>query len=185
MLDQEDDLRRFERELDIEDLELKMYREDSDVEAEVAVWEVDVYYDDQDIPVEQEDSVNAFFDGYDNPLSADHEESHSTLEPNASPGDDQTYLLAVRMRISQARQSLNLTQEAAADLAHLPVRTYQGLESLSEHRDFNPTLKTLRAVARAVGQTVPDLTREPTQAEIEEIKNQQAARGVPRRVRRA
>jgi DNA-binding XRE family transcriptional regulator len=89
------------------------------------------------------------------------------LEPNASPGDDQTYLLAVRMRISQARRSLNLTQEAAADLAHLPVRTYQGLESLSEHRDFNPTLKTLRAVARAVGQTVPDLTREPTQTEIE------------------
>jgi transcriptional regulator with XRE-family HTH domain len=76
------------------------------------------------------------------------------------------YLKVVRLRLSRARRSKGLTQEAAAEAANLPLRTYQGLESIGDKRPFNPTLTTLMAIAQAVSLTLPELLREPSDEEL-------------------
>jgi transcriptional regulator with XRE-family HTH domain len=75
----------------------------------------------------------------------------------------------MRLRIREARLQLQISQEVIAEVAGLPVRTYQVLEAQSLKRNFNPTIATLRAVARSLNLGITDLTREPTDAEIKRL----------------
>ena len=87
------------------------------------------------------------------------------------PTPDDAYLKVVRMRLGEARRARKMTQEDAADAADLPLRTYQGLESVSSKRPFNPTLRTLRSVASAVGLSVSDLTQDPAPDELKALEH--------------
>ncbi len=99
---------------------------------------------------------------------------------NVANPDSAVYLRVVQMRLSNARRRAGLTQEEAADLAGLPVRTYQGLEGIRDGRNFNPTLLTLRAVAQALKTTIGELSSEPTSEDLDgfkrTIKNKTARR---------
>ncbi len=97
--------------------------------------------------------------------------------------DTNTYLLVIQLRISNARLKYRLTQEQVADLANMPVRSYQGLEGIREGRNFNPTLLTLLAVAKAVSLKLTELIKEPTSDEIqqlEEVLNNRLTRRIPK-----
>jgi transcriptional regulator with XRE-family HTH domain len=80
------------------------------------------------------------------------------------------YLQIVQLRISNARLKYRLTQEQVADLASMPVRSYQGLEGIRDGRNFNPTLLTLRAVAKALGLELSELIKEPSPEEIQQLE---------------
>jgi transcriptional regulator with XRE-family HTH domain len=79
------------------------------------------------------------------------------------------FLRVVRMRLSNARRKIGLTQEEAADRAQLPVRTYQGLEGIRDGRSFNPTLLTL-TVSNAVGIELGKLIEPPTIEDLRELE---------------
>ena len=99
--------------------------------------------------------------------------------------DDQYYRV-VQMRLAVARLRLGLTQEEVADLADLPVRSYQGLEGIRDSRNFNPTLQTLRGVAAALRLHLPDLIAEASTEEVQSVvvaQGNRAARRVSKRTK--
>ncbi len=107
----------------------------------------------------------------------------STLQHNLVSTNKETYLRIVQLRLSNARLAAGLTQEETADLADLPVRTYQGLEGVRDPRSFNPTLLTLRSVARAVNISLCDLTQDPSSEELQTLESTLKNR-IPRRAAR-
>jgi transcriptional regulator with XRE-family HTH domain len=80
---------------------------------------------------------------------------------------------------------LQLSQERAAEAAGLLVRSYQLLEARNSSRGFNPTIKTLRAVARGLGLDVGDLTREASTDEVARLAVNQPNSRVPQKQRSA
>lgn len=49
------------------------------------------------------------------------------------------------------------------------LRTYQRFEAYKSEQVFNPTLRNMMGIADSLATTVSDLTREPTEAELEEL----------------
>ena len=91
---------------------------------------------------------------------------------------DDPYLAVVRARIRSARAAKGLRQEDAANLAGIELRNWQRLENPNPIRKFNPTLETLRAIARALGTTVGDITKEPTAKELAALDDPQQPKRV-------
>ena len=73
------------------------------------------------------------------------------------------------MRIKKRRIECRLRQEDVAEKAEMVLRTYQRFEAYRSEQHFNPTLRNLRAVASALATTVPELTRDLTENEVEEL----------------
>jgi transcriptional regulator with XRE-family HTH domain len=96
---------------------------------------------------------------------------------------DDTYLSVVRYRIREARLAQGLRQEDVADTAGLQLRTYQRFEALKAERgSFNPTLLSIRAIARALGVALDALDAEPSVQELEAVKKAaRRERGRPRK----
>jgi transcriptional regulator with XRE-family HTH domain len=80
------------------------------------------------------------------------------------------FLSVIRIRIKASRVQLKLRQEDAAEQAGIELRNWQRLEAFNPSRKFNPTLETLRAVARVLNTSVSILTEEPTLEELRELK---------------
>ena len=97
---------------------------------------------------------------------------------------DETYLSVVRHRIREARLAQGLRQEDVAEAADLQLRTYQRFEALkAERSSFNPTLVSIRAIARGLGVELEALTVEPSAQELEAVKKAaRRERGRPRKV---
>jgi transcriptional regulator with XRE-family HTH domain len=79
----------------------------------------------------------------------------------------------MRQRIRDARRSRGMTQEEVADLAGLALRHYQRFETLTPvtgERDFNPKIKTLKAICEAVRLPLSKLVDEPTTEELKQVK---------------
>lgn len=83
--------------------------------------------------------------------------------------DEELFLAVLRMRIKKRRIERRLRQEDVAEEANMVLRTYQRYEAYNSEQFFNPTLRNVMAVARALATTVPDLTRELTKEEVEEL----------------
>jgi transcriptional regulator with XRE-family HTH domain len=86
---------------------------------------------------------------------------------------EEAFLIVLRRRVRRARNALGLTQEEVAELADMTLRHYQTFEiteALGEdQREFNPTLKSLRGIAKAVRVSLPSLVAEPTYEELAEV----------------
>ena len=76
------------------------------------------------------------------------------------------FLAVVRARIKAARLARQLRQSDAAELAKMELRNWQRLEGFNPRRKFNPTLETLRVVARVLEVSVGELTATPTPEEL-------------------
>ncbi len=82
--------------------------------------------------------------------------------------------MVLRKRIKRLRNHLDLTQEEAAELANMTLRHYQTFEIdyplKTKDREFNPTLKSLRGIAKALNLPLTLLISEPTEDELRQIK---------------
>jgi transcriptional regulator with XRE-family HTH domain len=80
------------------------------------------------------------------------------------------FLVALRKRIKKNRNALGLTQEKAAELAEMTLRHYQTFEIDyplgSKDREFNPTLKSLRGIAKAFNIPITKLLAAPSDEEL-------------------
>jgi transcriptional regulator with XRE-family HTH domain len=96
---------------------------------------------------------------------------------------DDSYLSVVRNRIREARLAQGLRQEDVAEAAGLQLRTYQRFEALmAERGSFNPTLVSIRAIARSLNVDLETLGAEPSAQEIEAVnKAVGRSRGRPRK----
>ena len=79
------------------------------------------------------------------------------------------FLSVVRLRITQARLKLGLTQEEAAGRCDLSVRGYQALEAVNAKRRFNPGLVTLRRVALGLEIPLPTLVGDVAREELSTV----------------
>ena len=82
------------------------------------------------------------------------------------------FLSVVRLRITQARLRLGLTQEEAAGRCDLSVRGYQALEAISAKRRFNPGLVTLRRLALGLEIPLAGLVAEIARDEVATVRPQ-------------
>jgi transcriptional regulator with XRE-family HTH domain len=96
---------------------------------------------------------------------------------------DEPYFAVLRQRIREARMRLQISQENAAELTGVPLRSYQTLEARGSSRRFNPTIATLRAVARALQIEIGALTREASPAEIKRLAVDTPQKRVPQKKR--
>jgi transcriptional regulator with XRE-family HTH domain len=80
---------------------------------------------------------------------------------------------------------LQISQESAAEMTGVPLRSYQVLEARGSSRRFNPTIATLRAVARALQIEIGALTREASAAEIKRLDVDAPQQRVPQKKRSA
>lgn len=65
--------------------------------------------------------------------------------------DEERFAEAVQGRLRARRLELNLTQDQVARRAHLTTRRYQEFEGAAgPKRRFNPTLRTLFRIAKAL-----------------------------------
>ena len=96
---------------------------------------------------------------------------------------DAQYLAILRLRIREARQQAKRSQEDVAEEAGLPLRSYQVLEARQLKRPFNPTIKTLRTVARALALKIEALTCEGTLEEFTRLAVEEPAKRVPQKKR--
>jgi transcriptional regulator with XRE-family HTH domain len=109
---------------------------------------------------------------------------NSTHHIEMQLSEQDIYLRVIQLRLSNARLKYRLTQEQIATLANMPVRSYQGLEGIRDSRNFNPTLLTLRSVAKAVGLDLSNLIKEPNPEEItllEKVIQNRSARRITKR----
>jgi transcriptional regulator with XRE-family HTH domain len=82
---------------------------------------------------------------------------------------EQEYLRVVRRRIKQAREQAGFTQEEVAERSGLTLRHYQRYEA-QRHPGFAVSLLTLRRIGKVVSKSVVDFVREPSQDELEALK---------------
>lgn len=80
--------------------------------------------------------------------------------------DDELFLAVLQMRIKKRRIERRLRQEDAAEKADMVLRTYQRFEAYKNKEFFNPTLRKIRVIAKALDTTVSELTRELTEEEV-------------------
>jgi len=80
--------------------------------------------------------------------------------------DDDLFLAVLQMRIKKRRIECRLRQEDVAEKADMVLRTYQRFEGYKSKEFFNPTLRKVRAIAKALDTTVSELTRELTEEEV-------------------
>jgi transcriptional regulator with XRE-family HTH domain len=86
---------------------------------------------------------------------------------------EDAYWIVMRRRIRKARNARGMTQEEAAELADMALRHYQRFEiesALIGERDFNPKIKTLKAICEAIKLPLTKLVIEPSADEIQELK---------------
>ena len=81
---------------------------------------------------------------------------------------DADFLRAIRLRIRKARFKKKLSQEEAAELISIPLRTYQILEGERAQRT-NPTLETIMRVSSQLDIPVGKLLALPTDKERVEV----------------
>jgi transcriptional regulator with XRE-family HTH domain len=93
------------------------------------------------------------------------------------------YFDVLRQRIREARTQLQISQETAAEATGIPLRSYQVLEARGAHRRFNPTISTLRAVAKTLKLEIGELTREASAAEVKRLGLDEARPRVPQKKR--
>ena len=82
---------------------------------------------------------------------------------------DDLFLAVLRMRIKKLRIERRLRQEDVAEKAGMVLRTYQRFEAYNSEQPFNPTLRNMMSIADSLATTLSDMTREPTEAELEEL----------------
>jgi transcriptional regulator with XRE-family HTH domain len=93
------------------------------------------------------------------------------------------YFDVLRQRIREARTRLQISQETAAEATGIPLRSYQILEARGSSRRFNPTISTLRAVAKTLKLEIGELTREASAAEVKRLGLDEARSRVPQKKR--
>ena len=76
------------------------------------------------------------------------------------------YKRVVRWRLRRLRLERSLRQDDVAERSGLSLRRYQEFEG--GRGAFNPTLDTLLKLAEALGAHVEELTREPSEEELED-----------------
>jgi transcriptional regulator with XRE-family HTH domain len=85
---------------------------------------------------------------------------------------EERYWIIMRRRIRDARRSRGMTQEEVADLAGMALRHYQRFEigaAMTGERDFNPKIKTLKAICDAIHLPLSKLVAEPTAEELKQV----------------
>jgi transcriptional regulator with XRE-family HTH domain len=93
------------------------------------------------------------------------------------------YFDVLRQRIREARTRLQISQETAAENTGIPLRSYQVLEARGSSRRFNPTIATLRAVAKTLQLEIGELTREASPTEIKRLAMIESQTRVPQKKR--
>ena len=87
------------------------------------------------------------------------------------------FFAVLRMRIRKARLAKGIRQEDLAELAGLQLRSYARFEAVKPDRGrFNPTVRTLRIIAKALDLELPDLMHEPQESELRLLKQGASAR---------
>jgi transcriptional regulator with XRE-family HTH domain len=96
---------------------------------------------------------------------------------------EEAFYIIVRRRIRKARNALGLTQEEVAELVDMTLEHYQTFEivrALQKGKRFNPTLKNLRGIAKAVRTPLSTLIAEPNTDEIKELGSDGTEKRKPR-----
>jgi transcriptional regulator with XRE-family HTH domain len=87
------------------------------------------------------------------------------------------FFAVLRMRIHMARLAKGIRQEDIAELAQLQLRSYARFEAIKPDKGrFNPTVRTLRMIAKTLDLELPELMHEPRETELALLEERIPAR---------